>query len=169
MTRAGRFLWLDWDQAEIVQLEPDRVIVERNGYRKIGLRHRRSVRWFGPGEWQVQDELLPVHPNGSVHTSILHWLLPDGDWELTGGRLLIKRPKVCIRVEFSCPGVSPEQTSIQLIRAGTLVYGQGGFPATAGWFSPTYAEKQPALAFRFAVTKPAPLTFLTILQALDNP
>ncbi len=95
MTRAGRFLWLDWDQARVVRTEPGKVSVERDGYRKLGIRHRRSVEWLGSGSWRITDELLPTGKTLNSHTYILNWLLPDWAWELSGNQLRLRGPGEC--------------------------------------------------------------------------
>ena len=170
MTRAGRFLWLDWDQARILQVEPGKVVVERNGYRKLGIRHRRTVCWVGVGGWQIMDELLPTGKVLNAHTFALQWLLPDWPWDLAGNQLRLKGGEDQILIEIACQAAAIPQESIQLIRAGTLLAGKGEAPAVLGWVSETYAMKRPALSLRMVVTAPAPLTFITIyrFRALDN-
>jgi hypothetical protein len=104
MSRAGRFLWLDWAQAEICppQSEPGRVrlCAEHYGYRRLGVIHRRTVSAEDGGSWTVQDDLLPAGVASPANHSVeggqsgageagtapwlarLHWLLPDWPWEL---------------------------------------------------------------------------------------
>jgi hypothetical protein len=70
MTRAGRFLYLDWAQAEITAHEraPDgawqRLTARHNGYRRLGLTHQRTLTAYAGGHWHILDQLLPLtlHP-----------------------------------------------------------------------------------------------------------
>lgn len=167
MTRAGRFLWLDWDQAQVLRIEPGRVSVERDGYRKLGIRHRRTVDWLGEGGWRIMDDLLPAGDALQSHTYTLNWLLPDWPWELTGNKLRLRGPEDAIEVEVSCPTAALD-CEIRLVRAGIILVGKGAIPAAVGWVSETYAMKRPALAWRLRVRGPAPSTFITIFRALDN-
>ena len=64
MTRAGRFLWLDWAQAEILAHEVDdqvqilRVTAEHDGYRRLGALHQRTLL-RQPTAWKVTDAFIP--------------------------------------------------------------------------------------------------------------
>ena len=66
MTRAGRFLWLDWAQARLIAHEKaedgawERIVGQHDGYRRLGLLHQRAVTGFQEGRWQVEDTLLKV-------------------------------------------------------------------------------------------------------------
>ena len=42
MTRAGRFLWLDWAQARLAPAE-SALTADHNGYRQFGVFHKRTV------------------------------------------------------------------------------------------------------------------------------
>jgi hypothetical protein len=105
MTRAGRFLWLDWAQAQILQQNTAQdgktieVIAQHDGYRQKGLIHRRTVTSDFTGKWLIEDHILPqgtqdFQPGGKdkntgpslatkrTYRARLHWLLPDWSWEL---------------------------------------------------------------------------------------
>ncbi len=172
MTRAGRFLWLDWAQAIIkpTQVGPDGILssveAEHNGYRKAGAIHQRSVTLDSAGGCQVIDRVIPSGQGSStrLHTIRLHWLLPDWEWELRKTTLSIKSPRgwinLAIHPENRTDSGSQSQPnlSIFLVRAGEMIYPPPDKPsfdiktslgeiATLGWFSPTYAQKVPALSF----------------------
>ncbi|HEB64398.1 MAG TPA: alginate lyase family protein, partial [Chloroflexi bacterium] len=89
MTRAGRFLYLDWAQGEIVSREraPDgsreRLRARHDGYRRLGILHERSVTLHADGRWVVED--LLTGPPDTPHTFRLHWLVADGEWKLGTG------------------------------------------------------------------------------------
>jgi hypothetical protein len=105
MTPAGRFLWLDWAQAEIINIDREgdgsgiRLIAQHNGYRKIGVAHQRTVSTSSDGKWIIEDilqssqskpsksrqttsfdERNPTKPR--IYQACLHWLLPDWTWEI---------------------------------------------------------------------------------------
>jgi hypothetical protein len=111
MTRSGRFLWLDWAQAQVIGHEKaqdgawERLAARHDGYRRLGLIHQRVVTAFREGRWQVEDSVLkagslqvegPKYSNPtlniadlSLHSKIekpvicnLQWLMPDWDWEI---------------------------------------------------------------------------------------
>lgn len=135
MTRAGRFLWLDFAQATVLQHSPHRAAAEHDGYRRLGLTHRRSVQ-ASPREWVVRDEVLG---DTAAHRGRLHWLLPDWPWRVAGDTLHLRSPKGRIRIQI-------EGHTISLLRAGKRLHGAAAAAPTAGWVSHTYASKQPALA-----------------------
>ncbi len=159
MTRAGRFLWLDWDQAEYSMLSPLEVLAERNGYRQLGVRHRRAVRSLGENAWEVLDELLPLRANGPAHALVLHWLLPDWEWQWNGGTLHLAEPGGEVRVTLECRCQPGDWQVAQLVRAGRVITGSGEAPETLGWVSPTYGQKLPALSLRLGVTSQQPVSF----------
>ncbi|UYN88779.1 MAG: alginate lyase family protein [Anaerolineales bacterium] len=135
MSRAGRFLWLDWAQATVLQHSPQRAVAQHNGYRRRCLTHRRSVQ-ASKHEWIVKDEVLGDVTN---HRARLHWLLPDWPWRVAGDTLHLRSPQGRISIQVAGHALS-------LLRAGKRVYGTAAASPTAGWISPTYASKQPALA-----------------------
>jgi hypothetical protein len=175
MLRAGRFLYLDWAQAEIVggSFKPGEfnssMMAQHDGYRGIGVRHQRIVDRLENGQWRVTD-LLQGSP-GAIHTTRLHWLMPDWDYEVqedTGSseyplyEIRIRSPYgwVTLKLGTSETDGNPIQikdTSFQLVRAGILVEGSGIAAPICGWASPTYGEKIPALSCIFEITQPLPV------------
>jgi hypothetical protein len=160
MTRAGRFLWLDWDQAEVLSLAPDKVVVQRSGYRKLGVVHRRTVEYQTPDCWQVTDELLPVANGSQLHDLTLHWLFPDGDWAWVGNSLRLTALGLDVTITTSSSG-----PIVQIIRAGEMIYGGGPILPVLGWYSPTYASREPALSLRVIMTAAAlPVKLVTVFN-----
>jgi len=157
MTRAGRFLWLDWAQAGYVPGE--KLTAEHTGYASHGVRHRRSLAFLGANHWQVVDTLLPEGRRAEQHSAVLHWLLPDLPWELTGTTLRLKSEGGIIRLRVALANETTAQTYLQMVRAGKVVAGPGSAPAILGWVSPTYNQKIPALSFRFFIEGVLPLSF----------
>jgi hypothetical protein len=171
MLRAGRFLYLDWAEAEIVASETasdgslKNLTAQHNGYRKLDLLHRRKVIIGEDGRWEVIDR-LDGSP-GSVHTARLHWLLPD--WEYKIDDTDITRFGIRIQSPFgwvslvsrlsSSPEIaqSTRKLEIKLARAGELLYGSGHVSPIMGWLSPTYGEKIPALSCIIEVSQSLPI------------
>ena len=164
MTRAGRFLWLNWAQAEIVNREPcpnsgERLTAQHDGYRRLGVLHRRSVEQL-TDQWIVRDSLVPLQGAAPVRSllSVLHWNLPDWPWEIEDGTLRVRSPYGWVRLAYRS---EPEAAQVGLARAGQALIGAERVPVTWGWYSPTYGYKEPALAFFLALSGPLPLLFET--------
>ncbi len=178
MTPAGRFLWLDWAQAvRLISAADERTLAaEHNGYRRLGVVHRRRVQALDGGGWQVTDLLRstgepPQWPAGMAVR--LHWLLPDWDWELSGSALRIRSPYgwVALSVQAHLVGGSPASgeaaalpPDVQLVRAGELLAGEGAPSPTWGWFSPTYDQKQPALSLGLSWRIPLPVRLVSLWE-----
>jgi hypothetical protein len=174
MTRQGRFLFLDWAQAQVIASQPGEdgalktVAACHNGYCKLGLLHQRSVTIAGAGDWVVNDAVLPLkkqralQEKTTMHTIRLHWLLPDLEWEVLArqprGELLLRTTEGEFRLKiFSTPNPGMN-ASLQIARAGELKYGSGPVMPHWGWASPTYSVKVPALAISYSLQAYPPVT-----------
>jgi hypothetical protein len=174
MLRAGRFLYLDWASSQVIDTVRDEenhlvsMTARHNGYRKLGIEYTRKVTTGEDGRWEVLDRL--EGPTGTVHTTRLHWLLPDWEYQAAGGDFRPDFPAGEIRVKSPYGWVSlhcehaPNRlgkpitaASYMLVRAGKLLHGSGSFTPVTGWVSPTYGEKKPALACIFKTTQPLPV------------
>jgi len=177
MQSAGRFLYLDWAQAELTAhaIAPDgtweHLTARHDGYRRLGCLHQRTVEVNAQG-WLVTDEVLPVREGSSPGKSLacdLHWLLPDWKWEVEPaieaegqgwsislvspfGRLILILSTVCLPRSASTSG----QLSLAIDRAGERVFGAGNAEPYAGWTSPSYGDKISALSLTASLTVPAP-------------
>jgi Heparinase II/III-like protein/Heparinase II/III N-terminus len=184
MLRAGRFLWLDWAQGEIVEHTTDlegnweRIVARHDGYRRIGVIHERALEKIGSNCWQVTDRILPTNKNHSdnriLHTIRLHWLLPDYQWEFDGMCLTLRSPfgpvSLQIQVEQKDPNREHNNSRSSLVRAGEVIVGEDFSNPNLGWFSPTYGRKSPALSiiFQTTATPPLKMTSLWVLPTLDK-
>ena len=156
MTRAGRFLVLDWANAYSKNLiEADDTILGRarayhRGYQ--GLKHERTVTVYQNERWVVEDKLTAR--SRSEHVYRLHWLLPDYEWKIeeqeAGALLKLNSPLGWITLSIHLPFIS-YPSSFSLVRAGDLVYGQRNVQPYEGWVSHVYGQKSPALSFAVEV------------------
>jgi hypothetical protein len=157
MTRAGRFLWLDWAHAGNVQVGEEHVSAEHNGYRSLQVLHRRSLQRVSQNEWIVEDHLEGSRDH--QHEICLHWLLPDWRWSLHEDTLVLDGPPGEVHLAVSCRNRDDvlQKMSFQLIRGSEIISGDGDADITLGWFSETYAHKSPALSARWTIHSTLPL------------
>jgi len=166
MTRAGRFLWLDWAQADCLSYKVERlgtaVEASHNGYRRLGVVHRRSILSLpNTDAYIVVDDILGEF-FGNVR---LHWLFPDYPftWQEQSSTLILKTPPG----EFQCVSWA-QQHLTTIARAGEIV---AGIPSPAsnsemeirGWRSLYYGEKEPAISLVIETRTQLPVRFVTVL------
>jgi hypothetical protein len=190
MRRAGRFLYLDWAQAEGFVDEAGSLSARHAGYQNLGILHSRRVTALPGDGWVVEDRLTALHPgrypgnvpyrfsgrapyrfSGRAHTFCLHWLLPDWPWQLDAQVLTLESPlgRVSIKVDLENQA-SPAQPVLALARAGERIYGSSdpAHLAILGWVSPTYSQLQPALSLVAEAQGRPPVQFTTT-WTLPNP
>jgi hypothetical protein len=156
MTRAGRFLWLDWNQARLTAPPSPTIIrAEHNGYEKFGVTHQRSVKRTSVDIWEITDKIIATH--GNLTDIRLQWLLPDWAWEIAGTTLRLKSPHgwMVLDIQGTCP------LKASLTRAGKLLSGEGQVQSHHGWVSHTYNEKSPALSFAITTRSTPPITLVS--------
>ncbi len=158
MLRAGRFLWLDWAQASLIEENASSITVSHNGYQNMGVIHQRKLKKCGDYAWLVTDQLISCRTTPKIRESIrLHWLIGDWPYELQNNKLVFSAPFGKFSLEiWSDPIVSGSETNI--IRAG-VSHTQPDTPASSilGWWSPTYGVKEPALSILFSIPWAIPL------------
>ena len=177
MRRVDRFLYLDWAQGKVTSYQPatgnipTSLAAEHNGYRKIGVAHGRKVVLQPDGSWEIIDRLSGA--SGLPHTVRLQWLLPDWEYEVlgptqeNGSELYVVRmrsPKgwISLKIGAQQPAQASQPMKIQLVRAGRVLFGNGEGLSIAGWASPTYGEKNPALACICEVTQVLPVELKSV-------
>jgi Heparinase II/III-like protein/Heparinase II/III N-terminus len=170
MTPAGRFLFVDRAQAEVVEAANDRLTARHDGYRRMGWMHQRTVQAVPQG-WLVTDKVQPAKPGerpGELVEARLQWLLPDWPWKMQENCLRLDSAGGWVELEVTAdfgadprtgPPASLDSLAIQIVRAGELIYGCGEISPTWGWFSPTYGYKYPALSLGITLRGPSPLVF----------
>ncbi len=139
MTRAGRFLWLDWSRGGArrrARSEKGHLACwegEHDGYRRLAAPalHRRTVLRLGGEHWLVADAL----ESAGEHEYRLHWLLPDLPCEEEADGLTLQTGAGPYRIAAGC-------LNGQAVRS--LVRGDDA--SVRGWCSPYYSQKEPALS-----------------------
>ncbi|GAB4501264.1 MAG: hypothetical protein Fur0035_08050 [Anaerolineales bacterium] len=162
MTRAGRFLYLDWGISRWL----DENSAESEAYARLGLLHRRKIESL-PAGWRVRDEALFTRP-GPVRKLRLHWLLADLPWKfsaLENGAALILRAafgEVKIRLESDFPA------QLSLFRAGESLLAAAPADPIRGWASPLYGQRLPALSLALEVESAQTTHFVTTIEGNDE-
>ena len=154
MTRAGRFLVLDWANAyskNIIDADENVLGCIRayhRGYR--GIKHERMVTVNADEKWVIVDKTTSRSRVSRAYR--LHWLLPDYEWKIeeiqSGSMLKLKSPHGWITLSiYSSLNLHAKRSSFSLVRAGELIYGQRDVQSYEGWVSRVYGQKSPALSF----------------------
>ena len=168
MTPAGRFLWLDWAQSEVLAYELDAegqlawVQAEHDGFCKLGARHQRKLAAI-EGGWQVTDTVLPYgEPNDKIHEVRLTWLLPDWDWSFDANvNLHLAGPNFSLKLRIE------GGDHINLVRAGETLHGNITAEPIWGWYSPTYTLKTPALMLIALKSGKLPIDLISTWQFIN--
>jgi hypothetical protein len=178
MRRAGRFLWVDWAQASgryfstpfsaspstNLADSPNCFEGEHNGYRRLGVTHRRTVQCVSEAAWVIVDDLL----GAGEHELRLQWLLPDLPFEMIDDSpfsAVLSAEKMRFRWNvFSSSAGRPA-----IVRGGKILAGdfEGGNreEELLGWESPTYGELCPAISLLYGVQAPLPVRIVTVILA----
>ncbi len=168
MTRAGRFLILDWVSAyskRVLATDENvlgRIIAYHKGYRRLGILHERLATVYTDERWQIQDNL--IFNKSGEHLFRLHWLLPDWKYEILKKKygIRLKSPHGWITVSITPDSRIPvREFRMSLVRAGKIVFGTGEALPFEGWASPSYGQKIPALSLALEVTTNREFSFLT--------
>jgi hypothetical protein len=156
MTKAGRFLWLDWNRAKDISPTSQALkVAEHNGYKSIGITHQRRVEFTVQNSWVITDTIIASHRR-PINVR-LHWLLPDWDWELEDTTLHLKSSKGLITLEV----ISARPLTPSVARAGELLIGDGHVEPYRGWVSPTYNHKIPALSLAITTQTAPPVILIS--------
>jgi len=168
MRRAGPFLWLDWAQARLLGRwgSPGGALEvlagEHDGYDRLGVIHRRTVVRAGDDVWLVVDDLL----GAGEHSARAVWQLPDAaSPQLRGDALSLAVAGGYAVIQMEIPGdlFAGPVLHLGLHRAGARIAGESDSPPaeTWGWWSPTYAVRQPALTLVGETRGALPMRILT--------
>jgi len=169
MRRAGRFLWLDWAQASGRLYSShnvehvDAFEGEHDGYRNLGIKHRRRIQWLAAVGWVIVDDILGT----GVHDARLHWLAADLPYEVYGGPFQVVFTLQKSRIRWNVFASIPGHAAV--CRAGTQVWSGNRSEPDAesmrllGWESPTYGEVRPAVSLTYQTRSQLPVRFVTVI------
>jgi hypothetical protein len=163
MRRFSRFLWLNWAKGrELRHTKSGGSEVwagEHDGYRRLGVTHRREVERRGDS-WTIRDEVL----GGGEHRVRLQWLLSDWSCEadIETGMVRLNTSEGTVQIHTSAG--SPARFS--LVHSGQYIAGNevGKDISTRGWVSQTYAAKTAALSFVVEASGKLPIRFETRVE-----
>ncbi|HEY60186.1 MAG TPA: hypothetical protein G4N92_05835 [Anaerolineae bacterium] len=172
MQRAGRFLWLDWAQAKVIKYTDEEIIADHDGYQKIGIIHRRSLKRIDKYHWIIKDQLLSHPHQVSKHQFSLHWLTPDWKWENKKNNLLLRTPFGKLQIKITWQPLNNQARylppTLQILRAGKALIGSKPKKPIFGWFSPIYGKKVPALSIRYTVESLPPIAITSKWTFMEN-
>ena len=179
MQRVGRFLYLDWAQAEFMGYECDeartwqKITVRQDGYRRLGITHQRSVLVSAQNEWHIKDMVIGP-TDEKTHVVRVQWLMPDWQYKTESNpsgsaitmHILSPHGWVTLQVQWIDRPVSAPTHVLQwgLARAGKLIEGTGEVNPTWGWTSPTYGYKIPALSLFVNIEARLPINTMSTWQ-----
>jgi hypothetical protein len=166
MNRAGRFLWLDWAQGSVNQHvsggdgEEEYWEGEHDGYKSVGVTHRRAILRTKDGNWIVVDDLI----GDGKHELVLHWLLADLPFSIMpqSDKLLLEHPDGTFIIKIK----ASQSCQIFAMERGKMVVPDGNyFPsenaALYGWRSSFYGQRDPALSLLAMSGGKLPVRFFT--------
>ena len=179
MTRAGKFLWLDWAQAKVLEHNPSAIYAQLNFPDHHRLIHTRKVETLSEDSWMITDEIKPNFTDTANHQFRIHWLLPDAiplatnlpvdqypgmdSWRVDGSTLTLALSPGRVELDMRCSEAGSDPL-FDLYRAGESLQGKLPPRPTWGWYSPTYGVKQPALAWTMTISGNTPITIHTTIH-----
>lgn len=167
MTRASKFLWLDWAQAQVESCTPQEISAHHNGYRHLGVLHQRSLRRGVSGGWVIEDEILPLREITEEYRMVVNWLLPDWPFISDRDSVSLSGPNGKVTLKFSNPAL-PAAALLDIFKAGQSLL-NGEFSDHLGWYSPTYGEKVPALSIQYKIVQKPPIRIQSVFLWADEP
>ena len=166
MNRSGRFLWLDWAQAEVLDTSDRSIKAQHDGYLKLGIIHQREVKGVSERKWTVVDQISTTKSNTREHNIHINWLFPDWQYETEQGSISFHGPIGTIKMKYKVAG-SNSLIQFNLIRAGESLLGEISSP-NSGWFSPTYGEKIPAVSVILSINSVLPVEIISSISLLEE-
>jgi hypothetical protein len=169
MTRAGRFLWVDWAQASGRLIDsngtsaPNRFEGEHDGYRRLGVMHRRSVRCLADYGWVIVDDLEGT----GEHTLSLHWLTADFPFEISNSPFALTLTSRQSSITWSVFSSAPSASGI--VREGKTVWSASEMSFASdqvsllGWEAASYGELRPAISILCRTESALPVRFVTVM------
>lgn len=157
---AGPTMWLKHYQTEVLAQESnaqfDMINASHNGYKKIGVLHKRKLQLNKDAEQlDITDEL--VVKNNKTHTieMPLH-LHPSVEVEKKGTHQFLLKHENARTVELNIP----EKMSVELVKGST--------EPILGWYSPSFQIKEPTTVVYCTCDISSTTEFSTLIKVLDN-
>lgn len=160
MTRAGRFLYLNWGTSRWI----NETTAESNAYARLGVLHRRTLQpeMFG---WGVIDQAILTRA-APPRRLRLHWLLADLPWQAesleNGLRLTLQAAfgEIFFETRANFP------VTVSLFHAGKSLLPGGAEPEPLrGWASPVYGQRMPALSLALEGISQETVGFVTAIDS----
>jgi Heparinase II/III-like protein/Heparinase II/III N-terminus len=178
MRRAGRFLWIDWAQASGKvylsngQARADRFEGEHDGYRRFGVKHRRTVQCLAGSGWIIEDDILDDGGGVLEHDIWLHWLVADLPFERTDAPFQVTFKSQQQQIRWLV--FSSSEASGFVVRAGNRIARNHDANSASlalaaadaqlfGWEAPTYGELRPAVSLVQQTRSALPFRFVTVV------
>ncbi len=163
MRRAGRFLWVDWAQASGRSFSssdrdcPDRFEGEHDGYKSLGIKHRRLVQWLAGSGWVIVDDIEGI----GEHHIRLHWLAADLPYEISDSPFEVVFTAGASRIRWNIR--ASDAGSAAVVRVGKSLASDvaGESTQVLGWESPTYGDLRPAVSLVYQTRSRLPVRFVT--------
>jgi hypothetical protein len=166
MRRASRFLWLDWAHGTgrvPRSIYPDRFVGEHDGYKRVGVTHRRAVQCLAEACWLIIDDLEGT----GEHDLRLHWLAPDLPFEVRESPFQVVFKLEQSQIQWSM--FASTSTHAGIVRAGTRI-NKSQLPRLPseteqllGWEAATYGDLRPAVSLVSEARAHLPVRFVTVI------
>lgn len=157
MYRAGRFLWLDWAQSQILDQKDNLICAQHYGYRKLRAMHQRTLKRISTQKWEIVDFVFSPYSSKDEYKIDLHWLLPNWPLQFTGNTCTLSAPFGSVKLHISSD-IKTITSVLTFFNKGRPISSNIQEEPLLGWFSPTYGQKLPALSIRYSVTHALPVT-----------
>jgi asparagine synthase (glutamine-hydrolysing) len=176
MRRVGRFLWADWAQAcgrlstSQGSGSADRFEGQHDGYKRLGIVHRRVVQWLANVGWAIVDEI----DGEGEHDLRVHWLAADLPYEVSDSPFQVAFVLGQDRIRWNIFSSAPNRAAVirsgkqawtnQLLNHEPIAYDMH----LLGWESPTYGDLQPAVSLVCQTRSDLPVRFVTVILTDDQ-
>jgi hypothetical protein len=170
MHRAGRFLWIDWAQAlgrsyaSLHSAHPDCFEGEHDGYKRLGVKHRRMVQWLAGTGWVIVDDLM----GAGEHELHLHWLVANLPFQVSYSPFQVVLKSEHTRFSWNIFASSPGSGAIIQSGKSSASEIDVADAEILGWESPTYGELQPAVSLIYRTQGRLPVRFVTVVLGGDG-
>jgi len=128
LQKFSRFLYLPWPEGAVDAADERACSASHNGYARLGLTWKRTVR-MGENEEIVVDDRID---GASGRRLTWHWLLTDRAWKMTSDQVEASDHHGRYRIRWH----SNRPVRVSLLRADRS--------SAYGWWSPFYGEAEPA-------------------------